>query len=309
VEKELVEIDLLTSVKVAFYRALQSKKIKKVAQETYTGLFSHEQDTSHFYENSVVPKNDLLKSQVATANAKQRNVRADADEKNSLFYLSKLLSLDKRTSFDVMEEETEEIHPSLSLDALIQEAQKSRPEVRALHLAIKNLDHSITLAQSPYYPQVYLTGRYEERGKNFLDREFIYTERFNTIVNLELRWEFFHFGKTRAESMKKVHEKKAIENELQSVIDDVEFQVKNAFLNLDVAQKNIETAKTALSQAEEHWRITNLQFQERLTTNTEVLDAQAFLTEAKANYYVAYYGYKISLAQLERAVGKKLGRL
>jgi len=67
---------------------------------------------------------------------------------------------------------------------------------------------------------------------------------------------------------------------------------------------HIQTAQKSLVQAKENWRITNLQYQQQMTTSTEVLDARTFLTQAETNYYGALYGYMISLAELERAVGE-----
>lgn len=53
--------------------------------------------------------------------------------------------------------------------------------------------------------------------------------------------------------------------------------------------------------------LNNCAFSERelqLNAYTEVLDAGTFLTRAETNYYGALYGYMISLAELERAVGR-----
>jgi len=81
--------------------------------------------------------------------------------------------------------------------------------------------------------------------------------------------------------------------------------VKSAFVNLKVAEKNIQTAKESLTHAKENLRITNLQYQQQITTSTEVLDARTFLTQAETNYYSALYGYMMSMAELERAIGRK----
>jgi outer membrane protein TolC len=75
-------------------------------------------------------------------------------------------------------------------------------------------------------------------------------------------------------------------------------------LDLQVSRKNIRTAKESLGQAKENYRITNLQYQQQITTSTEVLDARTFLSQAETNYYGALYGYMISEAELERAMGK-----
>lgn len=78
--------------------------------------------------------------------------------------------------------------------------------------------------------------------------------------------------------------------------------MKEAVLDLDVAQKNIRTAGTALDQAKENYRITDWQYRQQVVNSSEVLDARADLTEAEKNRYGAVYGYLTALARLDRAV-------
>ena len=88
--------------------------------------------------------------------------------------------------------------------------------------------------------------------------------------------------------------------------DKVKLQVKNAYLHLKTAEKNIETARISVGQARENYRITDLQYKEQVTTSTEVLDAQTLLTQAQNNYYGALYRYNTAIAELERAIGKAI---
>ena len=97
--------------------------------------------------------------------------------------------------------------------------------------------------------------------------------------------------------------KKALEEKIDGIRDSIRLEVKNAYEKLMVAGQNIKTAETALAQAKENFRITNLQYQQQVTTSTEVLDARTFLTQAEMNYYSALYGYMIAKATLDRAVG------
>ena len=96
---------------------------------------------------------------------------------------------------------------------------------------------------------------------------------------------------------------KALLSRIKGIKDRVSLEVKEAFLNLGVARKNIFTAKQSLAQARENWRISNLQYIQQVATSTEVLDARTFLTQADTNYYNALYGYMIFLSRLERSVG------
>ena len=103
---------------------------------------------------------------------------------------------------------------------------------------------------------------------------------------------------------KRAAERRALEQTLEKIRDDIRLQVVQARLDLDVAQGNIDTARTALNQAQEHWRITDRLYRQQLTTTTEVLDARSYLDRARSAFYEAQYGYGSSLALLEWAMGK-----
>jgi len=74
---------------------------------------------------------------------------------------------------------------------------------------------------------------------------------------------------------------------------------------VQVAEENVQTAAKALEQAAENLRITRLQYQQQVTTVTEVLDARTYLTQAEANFYSARYGRHLAQAELDRAVGRR----
>ncbi|WP_173179231.1 TolC family protein [Desulfosarcina ovata] len=128
----------------------------------------------------------------------------------------------------------------------------------------------------------------------------------NASLSLQATWTLFDANKTRSRVSKAKSDKKAYDQRIRHVTDLVRFDIKNAYLDLGVAEHNIATAKVAWSQAEENLRITQLGYRRQAATSTEVLDARTDLTQAKTNYYQALYGYLDALAALERAVGQQL---
>ena len=82
--------------------------------------------------------------------------------------------------------------------------------------------------------------------------------------------------------------------------------MENALEQLQVAKANIETARAAVAQAEENDRITTLQYKEQVAIFLEVLNAQVFLAQSRADFYQAVYGYEIAKAELERAIASGL---
>jgi len=302
-EKEQAVLDVVKQVKAAYFNILLTKKFLLVTDEAVNQLESHVTDAEKFYEQGMIPYNDLLRSKVALADALQNRVRAEGSVEMAVSAFNTLLRIDLNRKTDI--EDILDITPySFELTNCIKEAIDKRPELKALRLALKNADYGVTLAQSAYYPEVDLVGSYEQNGDNPSATENDFGNTHNTSVTLQASWTFFEWGKTRAEVNKYRRNKSSLVEKTKGIEDSIKLEVKSAFLALKVAEQNIQTAKESLVQAKENWRITNLQYQQQMTTSTEVLDARTFLTRAETNYYGALYGYMISLAELERAVGR-----
>jgi outer membrane protein TolC len=71
---------------------------------------------------------------------------------------------------------------------------------------------------------------------------------------------------------------------------------------LQANKDNIDTARLAVTQAEESLRLARLRFQAGVGTQTDVINAQSALTQARGNLLTAIIEYNRSLAALRRAV-------
>jgi outer membrane protein TolC len=303
-EKERTLIDVSQAVKTAWFTSLLTGKMEKVAADTVAALTAHAKDADGFFQHGLIPQNDLLKSKVALANALQEKERAHADAQIALARLYTVIGIDLNT--DKHQEDTETIQPqTFDLPALTTEAMDKSPVLTSYRLGLENLDQAITLAKSPYYPEIALTGKYEQNGRDFGAETNTYSNEHNTSVMVTAKWDFFEWGKTGANIEKQKLSKLALLEKMKGVEDQIKLEIKSAFLDLKVAENNIGTAREGLQQARENTRITDLQYRNQVTTSTEVLDSRTFLSRAETNYYRALYGYKVALANLERAVGRK----
>ena len=83
----------------------------------------------------------------------------------------------------------------------------------------------------------------------------------------------------------------------------IQLDVRTAYLNLQAAEKNIQTTSTAVTQAEEDYKIAQVRYSAGVGTNLDVMDAEEKLTEARTNYYTSLYSYNTSKASLDKAMG------
>jgi outer membrane protein TolC len=303
-ELEQTRQALTLSVKQRCFDLLMAEKALAVAQSSTAALTAHEADVRKFYENGLGPLNDLLKAQVARADALQWQHRAEADVREVGTALGLLLGHDFDQTIKIREVK-EDFTPVAEVEPLVDQALKARSEITILEQAIESKGRQRQVASSDYYPHLELTGKYQQDGDDPGAGNNDYTNQHNASVEIQARWTFFDFGRTQASAARAKAEQRALAQALEAARDDIRLQVVRARLDISVAAKNIDTATTALEQAREHWRITNLLYQQQLTTSTEVLDARSFLDRARSAFHEAHYGYGAALARLDWAMGKK----
>jgi len=306
-EKEQAILDVTQKVKSSYFNVLLTRKMLQVTDDAVKSLEAHESDAQKYYNEGLIPYNDLLRAKVALADVVQNWEKVNAGVNMSISHLNMLMGVDINKETEIIDNVV--INPSkYKLDTLINEAMKNRPVIKALGLGLKTLEKVIKIEQSAYYPETALVGRYEQNGNNPEVTENDFNNVVNANLTIQAKWIFFEWGKVRYRILKARHDKQAMIEKIKGIEEGIKLEIKNAFLNLNVAEKNIKTAEQSLGQAKENWRITNLQFNQQIATTTEVLDARTFLNQADTNYYKSLYGYLISLSELERAVGKNQNR-
>jgi outer membrane protein len=303
IQHEEAILNIEEEVKIAYFNVLRAQKQLQVANERVEQLTSHEQDAKYFYNKGIIAYNDLLKSQVALADAVQYKAQALANLNIAKANFNTLLNRDLNKDVQ-LEDITSVTASDYNLSLLTDEALKNRPELRALGIRVKQADTHVKLAESEYYPHVFAFAAYTQAGQDGLAERNEFQNQYNQMVGIGIKWTIFNWLKTTDNAQQADYTKRALKEQLNSFINEVKLQVKSNLVELHTAAEDISTSQTALEQAKENYRITNLQYKQQLVTSTEVLDAQTYLTQAELNYYNALYGYEITLAKLERSIGR-----
>lgn len=300
--KETTILDLARDVKIACYNLLLSRKMLMVAQSEVDSLTAHWKVADRFYNRELIPKNDLLRSEVALADSKQTLEARRADVISAMALLNRLMNADINRTVAV-----EDVGPvpdaETDLHSLVESALDRRPVIRGLKNSLEQALLSEKLSKSSHYPTVSLQGRYGRNGDDITGRDNAYTNSESAAVSLRIGWTFFDWGKTTAGVNQARFHTRAIRQKIRGTEALIRQQVKDTVLRRDVAKKNIQTAEKSLAQARENFRITNVQYAQQVTTSDVVLDARTFLTRADSNYYRSVYGYMASLADLDRVIG------
>ena len=301
-EKEQVVLDLTRDVKISCYNLLLAQKLLMVAEDEVAALISHKKDAKLFYDQELIPKNDLLRSDVGLANSLQmlESSRAAVEKANA--QLNRLLDRPLTSEIEIVDiESTPEI--AMGYDQYARQAIEFRPIMQSVNLSLESLGFAEKVAKSAMFPEISLTGGYQQDGDDLSASNNDYSNSHNAFVGISATWTFWDWGKIRSEATAVNYEAKALKAGIENLANLIRQEVRNAGLDCEVAKKNITTASRALDQALENWRITNVQYRQQVATSTEVLDARTFLTQADSNYYNSLYGYLSAVAELNRVVG------
>lgn len=295
-----VTAELILEVKSGYFQVLKTEKFKLVAGEAVRQVEAHRDLTSNLLEAGIVTKSDLLKAEVALAQAKQNLMKAEDGLKLSQGNLNILLGrpIEKEV---LLEELTDYESLELSLDTCLKEALANRPELKQMEISIALAKLGIRLAGSSYYPQVALIGSYDyQKGSSQAakDWEGSWSITLSGSIN---PWDF---GKTRSQVEQAGAKLGQVEYGKARMVNGITLEVQRAYLASHTAFSSIEVAKGAIGEAEESLRITEERYKEGVSTSTDVLDAQIDLTSARTNYYAALYDYFIAGVELSKAIGK-----
>ena len=280
-----------------YFTILQTRNTVKVDQESVDQMAAHLKNVEAQYNVGTVAKSDVLRSQVELANNQQVLTKAQNAYEIAVSNLNNVMGLPLNTEIQIKDELVHEPY-NLSLEDSIAYAMNNRPEAIQADHNIDIAKQSVKIAKGGKLPTVSASA-----AKNWEDDNFPGSDDNGWSVGLTATWTPFDSGVTNA---KIKQSNSAVEKSLQTAKqtkDAVQLEVRQAYLNMVEAEKRISTSQVTVEQADEDFKIAQVRYSAGVGTNTDVIDAQVALTQAKNNYIQAMYDFNTSKANLTKAMG------
>ncbi|MDE0683727.1 MAG: TolC family protein [Candidatus Poribacteria bacterium] len=295
---------LRLDVSEVFYGVLIAQEFVRVAQQSVTLVEKQLGIAEASLRAGAATDFDVLRAKVQLANARSQLVRAG----NAIITAKNAYKtvLNIPLAEDVSVEGTLEIPekhqiPALDLNALIEQALKNRPEVLRTQLSEHAAHKQVDIAKTRRLPDLGLFTNYQiSQNERLTQMNRIWS------VGLQINIPIFDGFATRAAVQQSESTLKQVQLGGNQVKVGVEFEVRNAYLNLLGAQTLIDVQREAVVQAQESVRIANLQFQNGIITTVALTDTQLALAQAEVNRLQSYHDYVVGLARLEKAIGQTL---
>src|SRR5258706_2061592 len=300
VRRDATKRDIAFHVTEAYYRLLQQMRISEVAVASVDQLEAQLKQAKTFYANGVVGQNDVLRADVALANARQRVIQLRGQVSIARGELSALLGLPPDTVIEPVGLAPNAQPPprdAITIEEAERRAIVGRVEIHELDKRIDQASKGVKVASAKLLPQVNLVGNYtHSEGSLFAQKDAAY-------VGGTLAWDVWDWGTTTsgiAEARARTRSAQAARKKLD---ETVRLEARQAYVNVATADEGLTVAKSALASAEENYRLVTKRYEANAATSFDVVDAESLLTQARGQMQTSLYDYLIARAALQRAVG------
>ena len=119
-------------------------------------------------------------------------------------------------------------------------------------------------------------------------------------VGIKFNWNLFDGGLIKQNYLASESRSNELKEELQLSRNQIKKELIDAFINLDISKENIIYSFNQLKAAKETLEISLKRLYAGLTTQREIINIQADVSESESNFINAITEYNITLAKLER---------
>jgi len=293
--------DLILAVKKAWIELLTAQEILNETTQAQERLTTHVSNTKQFFNEGWNWSSDVLEAEIVLARGEQNLVSA---QNRLQISTSRLNSLMHRQPDAALEPQGVLAWQDLNLtyDQAVNLALEQRPELRLAKIDLELGESSLVVAKSDFYPTIIATAT-ASRAAETLGLDKSYGEQ--TIL-LTANWKIWDWQATEKEVASARSKIRQQNRNLQETKDRVLLEVREAWLNLEMAAARIDILRQVQDKSEENFRVNIIRYQERQGSAADVLDAQDLLTRTRTDTISSLATYLIALAQLDHAVALDL---
>jgi len=272
-----------TAMKVInYYAALyKAQKTVELLNENYKSAQQRVKDFTELEKNEIVPKNDLLKTQLQLSKVQLSLDQAKSNLSVVNYELTNFLKLDPKTIIEIRESDFYNFEMN-NIPTDENPALENRKDLEAIRLQEKASEASIKVARSGYYPSLSLIG-----GYTTLDLKNVVTVQNAMNFGVGISYNLSNIFKNATEV--KVAKSQSVELQASEMMltDYIKIEVQKAIEDYDLAIKQKGVYTQAVEQATENYRILKDKYDNGLADTNDLLEADVEQLSAKINNTVA----------------------
>lgn len=306
--KKREDLNVVFDTKRYFYGYVLTNELYKISKNTLDRMKYVSDLTKTFYEGGDslnVKKTDYLSVQVTVALIE--SIVAKLESNRVLVKSALVNAMGLSWKDDINPVYTNKLlPPNYTIAGLVEEAYRNNSDITKMDIALKITDQQVKEQKAGHLPTLAFLAE-ASKTYNSYDYGFLSEDQQNDwnigfAANIPL---FDGFRTTNSINEKKLEKKKMYL--LQDMVrDGVAVQIKNELTKALIGYKQIKTLKKAKNLAKESRELNIRGYQIDAIEPEEVIQAQYIEAYVKADYLKYVHDYLISLATIDKLVGKEL---
>ena len=299
--------DLALKVTTAYWNLYRASRFEQVIAETQRQVAAHLEDVKHFQKQGMATDVDVLKVQTRLSNIRVQHIEAQGNVRLAQMSLSSIIGrpLDQM----LVPSDSPDVNLNLpvggeDLGHVMAQAKAQRSEVSAAreHRAIQ--EAAVVAARGGWYPQVVLQANYDYARPNprVIPPKDAWEKSWD--IGLLVQWNIWDWFATSSQTAQAEAGLSQSEALMTQVNDAVALEAAQSYYKVREAKERIEAATLGTHQAEETQRITKEKFQQGVASNTDLLDSEVALLQARLAETQASVDYVVQIERLKRAMGE-----
>ena len=310
---ETQKLDISQLVKTQYYTLLLSKRLVEVNMAALDRAEVNLRSAQGFFQVGTQPKSFVTRAEVDVANARVDVIRAHNAVNLARVALNTAMGIALNAPTTLKDTLAYQQFPMRRED-LVAEALQNRPEFRQIKAQAEAADATVRQTFRDFFPNLVGSGTYglatvtgapalASGGSRTTNGFADFGNEWR--VGLSLNWSILDGGGKIA----RYKEAKANLEAASARVRDTELQVwqsvEQSYLNLAAAAERIGAAQKAVESAQENYQLARGRFDAGVANIIELTDAQLALTQAQSTEATTLADYRISIANLERALGRR----
>ncbi len=287
---------IVDDVRQAYYSVVEIQNVIEATQASIKQYEELDRITLEWVAEKVVLQSDSLEVKAKLADEKLKLLQAQDKLQTAKETLNNLLGRD--LDIDFRAEEDKELSPvEQDLSAARATALAQNPKIKEAEIKTQQADNMKQLAKSEYLPDMGASFHYlSPFGVNFLPTNI-------SAVGLELRWEPFDWGRRRDVVNEKTFEVEQSKLNLTQTKANILVNLDKQFRALQEARMAVDVASAQQTANQQKLREVTDKYGQKTVLLRDVLQQQAAVEKANADYNEAIASFWTAKADFEKALG------
>jgi outer membrane protein len=293
--------EVIYAAEHAYYDVLLSQHLLEISADAVRSAKAHLDSVKQKRKGGIASDFDVLRAEVELSNFQADLIKNRNAINVAKANLIKVMGVSQDSNF-TLSNNLAYVPYDVTMEQAVETAYQNRPDLFSREFDIKYQKELLKISKSRYWPSI--SGYYNNTWSKPDPHSMMLIEWGHAWeAGLTAMLPIFDGLSREGEIIQQKARVKQAQIDLIDTEETALFELTSAILSIQDAKEFVESQRLNLTRAEEGLRLAEVGYRQGTNTQVEMIDAQAALTTARANYYQAIYSHIVAKLDLHKAMG------